>query len=678
MGVHKRKRARKDVYGINFMVDGRQVQEMVGTDKRAAERLHRQRLREVAKGVYVPSARSANISVRRYAELWFKGRTNITLKDDAQRMRDHILPRVGSLRLSEVEQQHVTALVRDLQGSTLSLSTAKNSYRVFRTMMRDATIDKLIFGGDPCVLPRGAWRKKGGIEREVYAAQEAVRLMTDEKLGWDRRVLFALWFYTGGREGEACGLQWQKWTRDSEPLGALAIDWQYDHQPLKTNNPRRVPVHPHLAEILQRWFDEGFELIYGRRPQPTDWIVPRRCKPNHHLPHTKSSAYKAFRKACELLGIEARSLHATRHTMITWARRGGASKDVLEKITHNAKGQIIDAYTHWDWEPLCTMAMLKLDYLGAASARQPSGPALAMVAGPAGQALTQQPGIAPAGEHESRVAAGGGSYVGFYVASQSTLEIVDESGPGAGQLSWRIPCDSTSISTNTREPATTWEPTDCPPFVQVDAGYAAHHRGLELVAQTYLETGSNGEPCAHLALQLAAAVMSEPRVHLAATVLAGGAHVHSRATELASLVLSRAPEPKSAETEPEGSENGASVQPTAREATGTDGPSHQGVTPARAAFGQGDSKARVTGRDVSNAVRSIERDTPEGSGSDQLSRLTVTPGTAYAVTLKRAMQAAIEAEAFDDLGSLRSLFERATAAAGGAQVVELALRRRPA
>lgn len=79
---------------------------------------------------------------------------------------------------------------------------------------------------------------------------------------------------------------------------------------------------------------------------------------------------------------------------------------------------------------------------------------------------------------------------------------------------------------------------------------------------------------------------------------------------------------------------------------------------------------------ASNADGSIERDTPEGSGSDQLSRLTVTPGTAYAVTLKRAMQAAIEAEAFDDLGSLRTLFERATAAAGGAKVVELAMRRR--
>jgi integrase len=79
---------------------------------------------------------------------------------------------------------------------------------------------------------------------------------------------------------------------------------------------------------------------------------------------------------------------------------------------------------------------------------------------------------------------------------------------------------------------------------------------------------------------------------------------------------------------------------------------------------------------ASNADGSIERDTPEGSGSDQLSRLTVTPGTAYAVALKRAMQAAIEAEAMDDLDQLRKLFATATAAAGGAKVVDLAMRRR--
>lgn len=522
MGVHKRKRAKGTVYGINFVVNGKQVQEIVGTDKRAAERLHRQRKREVAQGVYVPQARSANISVQGYAALWLERRTNVTKMDDARRLRDHILPRVGSKRLSEIEQPDIVRLVRDLQADeSISLKTAKNSYGVFRTMMRDATIEKLVLGGDPCVLPKGSWRKQAGAEREVYTAQEVVSFMTDKRLDEDRRVLFALWFYTGGREGEGCGLKFQQWKRDASPLGGMAIDWQYNHQPLKTNNPRRVPVHPHLEQILQHWFDEGFELTYGRRPTSSDWIVPRRRK---NLPHTKSSAYKAFKAACETLGIQARSLHATRHTMITWARRGGADRDVLEKITHNAKGQIIDAYTHWDWEPLCTMAMLKLDYLSAAQGRKlgSGGP---QSAGPA----TAPP-----------KAAGAESYVALYVASSGEAEIPGGNGGGAGNRTTESTPEPARIEPNSREQGEGGTPSDSRLFVAVDAGYAAHHSVPELAARRYLETGLSGEPCAHLALQLAAAVMSGPLVQTALAVLAGGAHVHARATDLAALVLSAA------------------------------------------------------------------------------------------------------------------------------------------
>lgn len=532
MGVHERKRAKGKVYGISFMVQGRQVQEIVGTDKRSAERMHKQRLREVAKGVYVPKARSATISVQRYAEIWCEGRTNVTALDDARWLRDHILPRVGQLRLAEIEQPHVVRLVRDLQADeTISLKSAKNAYGVFRTMMRDATIERLVLGGDPCVLPKGSWRKQAGAERQVYTAQEVVRFLTDELVPWDRRVLFALWFYTGAREGEGCGLKWQQWRRGVEPLGALAIDWQYEHKPLKTNNPRRVPVHPHLAEMLQRWFDEGFELTYGRKPRPSDWIVPRRREPDRA--HTKSSAYKAFGAACEALGIEARSLHATRHTMITWARRGGADRDVLEKITHNAKGQVIDAYTHWDWEPLCTKAMLRLDYLGAAGGRAPASSTPPAPAAPA--QLNPAGGVAAAPELPP--AEPGAGYVAPYVAVSETAENMLENGGGAGNRTrWNSHEPSRKLA-NAHEPGGGTDRADSRQFVQVDARYAAHHNALEQVARSYLETGATGKACAHLALELAATVMASPLVQGAMAVLVGGPHVHSRATDLATIVL---------------------------------------------------------------------------------------------------------------------------------------------
>jgi hypothetical protein len=72
-------------------------------------------------------------------------------------------------------------------------------------------------------------------------------------------------------------------------------------------------------------------------------------------------------------------------------------------------------------------------------------------------------------------------------------------------------------------------------FVQVGANYDAHHRVD--AARRYLEAGARGEPCGHLALALAAAVLGDGAVQLAMSVLAGGSHVHARATELASRIL---------------------------------------------------------------------------------------------------------------------------------------------
>jgi hypothetical protein len=140
----------------------------------------------------------------------------------------------------------------------------------------------------------------------------------------------------------------------------MAIRDQYNGRPLKTERPRVVPVHPELGSVLAAWMADGFELYTGHRPEPDDFIVPNISRRAKVPCHTRSSYYKAFTRFAEAAGIRPRSLHATRHTFITLCRRGGARKDVLERVTHNASGDIVDRYTHFDWAPLCA-AVLSLD-----------------------------------------------------------------------------------------------------------------------------------------------------------------------------------------------------------------------------------------------------------------------------------------------------------------------------
>src|SRR5690606_14541407 len=47
-----------------------------------------------------------------------------------------------------------------------------------------------------------------------------------------------------------------------------------------------------------------------------------------------------------------RGTHALRRAFISLARSDGARKDVLEVVTHNAAGAVIDLYTSLEWQTL--------------------------------------------------------------------------------------------------------------------------------------------------------------------------------------------------------------------------------------------------------------------------------------------------------------------------------------
>ena len=57
----------------------------------------------------------------------------------------------------------------------------------------------------------------------------------------------------------------------------------------------------------------------------------------------------------EALGIyqRGRLTHGLRRWFISVCRNASARREVIELMTHNAKGEVIDAYTSWEWSTLC-------------------------------------------------------------------------------------------------------------------------------------------------------------------------------------------------------------------------------------------------------------------------------------------------------------------------------------
>jgi integrase len=382
MSVVARKRKTWTAYYVVFIWHGKKVWEYAGRDRRRADSLDGQRAKEVKAGTYHPDAGKAGaFTLRQWFESWLVTRDGRSVKDEERWIRRHVLTRArfAELQLADAKPADFADLVRELKTSArsekdprpLSDKSISNVVGVLQAMLGDA------HRADHCAanllkMKRGTLNREPARAKETYTPGEVAVLIRNVAIPEEIRVLNALAFLTGMREGEVCGRRWRDLADDALPLWCLDVADQYGGAPLKTGRPRVVPVHPELAEILTAWASAGFELLTTRKPTPDDFIVPlvtSRAKTAHH---TRSTFYKAFVRACKAVKVRPRSLHSTRHTFISMARRGGALKDRVEKITHNAKGDMVDRYTHFDWEPLCD-AVLKIRLDGDAH-QQPQLP----------------------------------------------------------------------------------------------------------------------------------------------------------------------------------------------------------------------------------------------------------------------------------------------------------------
>jgi integrase len=367
MAVVARKRQHGVTYYVTFFWNDKKQWERAGSDRREAKRLNKRRLEEVEAGTYRPRNLTRRPTVAEFAAEWLPRRANRTAAGDAVWLRDYVLNRewFAGLRVEDAQPRHIIQLVTELKTAwskrfkrTISGHSVSNIYGVVSVMFRDAFIEGLV-KANPCVLPDGLIQRRTKKPRAPYSLDSIAQLLRCPDVHPTARVFSALALLTGMREGEVCGRRWKDWDRGSSPLGCLTVDCQYDGQPLKGDRDeigevaRKVPVHPELARVLEWWQSQGFALVHRCHPSPESYIVPNKdgeC-------YGRSAAYALFQRALGKAGVANLSLHATRHTFLTLCRRGGARKEVIERVTHNASGDTVDQYTHWDWGPLCEAVM---------------------------------------------------------------------------------------------------------------------------------------------------------------------------------------------------------------------------------------------------------------------------------------------------------------------------------
>lgn len=362
MAVLERKYTRFTTYYVVHTWNGKQVREKIGRNRRDADSRDGAMKREIDAGTYTPPASRSRDTVAGFGPFFLEPRANAYAADERRLFRLYVRPRawLTALHLDDWTPAHTDQLLRELRGERkpdgsrrLTDKTIGNLMGLL-SLMFDAAIRLGRCQLNPIVLAPNELKRKAKEEKEIYEIGEVAVLVRHHSIPWPIRVLNALCLYTGMREGEACGRRWRDLDDACKPLAALSVHDQYNGRPLKKEDqPRMVPVHPDLFELLVAWAAEGFELYTGRPPAGDDFIVPAMSKRAKQPNWTRSMYYKAFVKHAQAAGIRPRSLHATRHSFITHAQRGGAVQADLEKVTHNAAAKMIDRYTHSVWGPVC-------------------------------------------------------------------------------------------------------------------------------------------------------------------------------------------------------------------------------------------------------------------------------------------------------------------------------------
>ncbi len=355
--------ARKDSLWLKFKnAEGSWEYRNSGLKKgqeRDAEALLKKIENLVASGTELADA--GPLTVARWAKVWLDGRRakGLVIADDYDsRLTNHILPKLGAMKLRDVLPVHIEELVKALQDKGLAPRTIRHIYFQTHGMFQKA-VRKGHLVVNPCNLeeddlPAKVDRNPEWRSTAIYSRAEVEQIIIDERIPEDRRMYNALLFLAGIRFGEASALRWRHYDPTAQPLGRITIARSYStklkkEKEVKTKVPRAVPAHPVLAALLAEWKLSGWPKMIGRQPQPDDLLIPSRRGLNRSSNHMLKKLHQDLGR----LGMRPRRQHDLRRTFISLCLGDGASKDILRWTTHAPEGDVIDDYTTLVWNPLC-------------------------------------------------------------------------------------------------------------------------------------------------------------------------------------------------------------------------------------------------------------------------------------------------------------------------------------
>ncbi len=313
-----------------------------------------------------------DVSLAQLVEFYCAERQRLGVKSwkkERQYLVHYVLPELGAMKAIEVRPRHLIDAYGRISGKTyemgrlLSQKTLDNAHRTLRQVFEFAAVRDLIpVSENPCDAVSARYRKSK-VKRDIRQrtsrsfSLEEIALLTshpDIPLYW--RCLFGVESLAMTRASETARLRFGDWNASMEPLGELFVDGQ------KTETPRWVPVHPHLAKLLAEWKLSGYAQAFGVPPKPDDLVFPYVWRPGSKKKHgeqvTARVTWKELQAWLARLGLlkdgQPRPQHGLRRAGSAAMADAGVSPHDRRCITHAPDlSNMQERYDAPSWKRLC-------------------------------------------------------------------------------------------------------------------------------------------------------------------------------------------------------------------------------------------------------------------------------------------------------------------------------------
>ena len=269
-----------------------------------------------------------------------------------QKLRSHVLPRLGHVPLRALGPAHLNTLYATLltegnsRGGGLSPRTVNHVHKILHRALRDAVRwGKLARNpADLADPPRAAEP-----EMRVWSPEQLrvfLRHVAEDRLAGCWTVMAT----TGLRRGEALGLRWEDVDLEAGRLAVrqtlVAVGYELVvSEPKTRRSKRQIALDPATVAALRSHRGRQLEerLAAGPAWEETPQVFTREDGTQIH-PHTLSYW---FGKHAAAAGLPAIPLHSLRHSYASAALRAGVHpKVVSERLGHSSVSITLDTYSH--------------------------------------------------------------------------------------------------------------------------------------------------------------------------------------------------------------------------------------------------------------------------------------------------------------------------------------------